>query len=85
MSLLELSKLDLAKYPVLEKKEYNLYCSRFKSFKTLYNHMQNGFEKDEIIEIFKENLTIYFEKLEKALVVDGVKKTKIESDASNKQ
>lgn len=44
-----------------------MYCTRFKSFKTLYAHMLNAFQKDDLIEIFNEQLTIYFEKLEKSL------------------
>ena len=81
-SIDELSKLDFSKYPVLDKKDYNVYCNRFKSFKTLYNHMLNGFEKDEMAQIFNENLTIYFESLGKALQVGS---SRIDSDASFKQ
>jgi len=83
-SLQELCKLDYAKYPALDKKEYNTYCSRFKSFKTLYTHMINGFPKEEIIEILDGNLTIYFEKIEKSLV-NYSNSYKIESEVSYKQ
>ncbi len=44
--------------------------------------MLNGFEKDEMAQIFNENLTIYFESLGKTLQVGS---SRIESDASFKQ
>ncbi len=84
MSLQELGKLDFSKYPVLEKKEHNLYCTRFKSFKTLYNHMLNAFQKEDLIEILNEQLTIYFEELEKSLVACA-NSSKACSEASYKQ
>jgi hypothetical protein len=44
--------------------------------------MLNGFDKDEMTQIFSENLKFYFESLEKILQVECCK---IESDASFKQ
>lgn len=77
-----MNKLDFSKYPVLDKKEFNLYCNKFKSFKTLYNHMLNGFDKDEMTIIFNENLKFYFDSLEKVLQIECIK---IESESSFKQ
>lgn len=83
-SLNELTSLDFAKYPVLNKSEFNQYCIKFSMFKTLYNHMLNGFNNDEINEIFQNNFTIYFDKLEKLLVF-SINNHKIEIDAGYKQ
>lgn len=46
--------------------------------------MLNGFEKDEIIDIFNEHLNFYFEKLEKSLV-SSANANKMESESSYKQ
>lgn len=82
-SIEELSKIDLLKYPIFDK-DYNIYCKKFAAFKTLYNHMINAFENDEIISIFNENLNIYFEKLEKAML-GALNGSKVESDTAIKQ
>ncbi len=77
MSLDEFSNIELTSYPVQDK-DYNLYCKKFNSFKTLYNAMLNGFDNDEIKIIIEEHLRIYFEKFEKALQCSS----KIENEAS---
>jgi hypothetical protein len=80
----EFIKLDFAKYPALNKNEYNQYCIKFSMFKTLYNHMLNGYAKEDIVEIFQNNFTVYFDKLEK-LLVNSMNNNRIESDAGFKQ
>jgi hypothetical protein len=81
MSIEEISKLDFSKYPFFDK-DYNAYCKKFNSFKTLYNHMLNGFENSEIISILNDNLKIYFEFLDKNMI-NNLKL--IEGEASKKQ
>jgi len=53
-------------------------------FKTVYNHMIHGFSNEEIVEIFQNNFTIYFDKLEK-LILTKFNSSKIESDTGFKQ
>jgi len=53
-------------------------------FKTVYNHMINGFSYDDIVQIYTNNFTIYFDKLEK-LLVNLSKNFKIESEGGYKQ
>jgi hypothetical protein len=76
--------MDFAHYPVLEKKEFNSYCNKFKSFKILYTHMLNTFEVEEIKILVIQNLHQFFDQLEKILI-GHFKSSQFASESSYKQ
>jgi len=81
-SLVDFSKIDFSKYPVLHGGEKNSYVKKMKSLVSIYTSMVNCFEDNDIKKAFQVICTNLVDMLEKKCLTVTVK---IDKEDSAKQ